>query len=141
MALLLTIDRTPLIYSGDEVALDYHEVGALFTGGGSNPRDLAWVQKLIALRRRTEALRRGDFTEIAAPGAVFGFARSLGAETVMIILNTSDEPKEVSCGIGPGRSWREFGLYDLIGDKEVKQKGSHEPLRIEALGARILKVD
>jgi hypothetical protein len=47
----------------------------------------------------------------------------------------------VSVGIGPGRPWRGLGLHDLIADREVKRKGSHEPLGIEPYEARILKVE
>jgi glycosidase len=46
LALLLTIDRIPLIYSGDEVGLDYREAGSLFVGGGPSRRDLAWIENL-----------------------------------------------------------------------------------------------
>jgi alpha-amylase len=141
LALLLTIDRIPFFYSGDEVALDYREVGALFAAGQPSPRDLTWAQKLIALRRRTAALRQGDFTEIATPEPVFAFLRSHGRETVLVLLNASDERRDVSIGIGPGRPWRDLGLHDLIGDREVKSKGSPDPLGIEPFGARILKVD
>ena len=141
MALLLTIDRIPYLYSGDEVALDYREVGGLFVGSGPSPRDLAWVKTLIALRKRTVALRRGDFTEIATRGPVYAFVRSHGSETVLVMLNASDGRREVSTGIGLGRPWRDLGLHDLIGDRKVKPRGSPEPLGIEPFGVRILKVE
>ena len=141
MALLLTIDRIPLIYSGDEVGLDYRDVGALFAGGGPSRRDFAWMEKLIALRRRTPVLRRGNFTEIATSGSVYAFVRSLGMDTVLVMLNTSEERRDVTFGIRSGQPWRDLGLHDLIGDREIKQKGSPESLKIEPFGARILKVD
>jgi Alpha amylase, catalytic domain len=141
MALLLTCDRIPLINSGDEEALDYREVGGLFVGGGPSPRDLAWVKTLIALRKRSAALRRGVFTEIAMPGSVYAFLQSYGTETVLVMLNTSGGRQEVSFGIGRGRPWRDLGLHDLIGDREVKPQGSPVPLGIEPFGVRILQVD
>jgi hypothetical protein len=141
LSVLLTIDRIPFLYSGDEVALDYREVGGLFVGGGPSPRDLAWVKTLIALRKRSTALRRGDFTEIAIPEPVYAFVRSHGSETVLVMLNASDGRRDVSVEIGPKRPWRDLGLHDLIGDREVKPKGSPEPLGIKPFGVRILKVD
>jgi glycosidase len=141
LAMLLTIDRIPFLYSGDEVALDYREVGALFATGPPSPRDLTWAQGLIALRKRTAALRRGDFTKIATPEPVFAFLRSHGRETVLVLLNASDERRDVSIGIGPGRPWRDLGLHDLIGDREVKPKGSPDPLGLGPFGACILKVE
>jgi alpha-amylase len=140
LALLLTIDRVPFLYSGNEAQLDYREVGALFARGGPGRRDLAWAEKLIGLRKQSAALRRGDFTEIATPAPVYAFVRSHGKETVLVLLNASDEPRDVMTGIGRGRSWRDLGLHDLIGDTEVKPKGSAEPLRIEPFGVRVLKV-
>ena len=61
------------------MALDYREVGALFAGNQPSPRDLAWMKKLIALRKQSKALRRGDFTEIATPESVYAFVRSHGS--------------------------------------------------------------
>lgn len=51
MALMLTIDRIPLIFSGDEVATAYREVGALFDRGGPKSHDLDRARRLIAVRR------------------------------------------------------------------------------------------
>ena len=47
----------------------------------------------------------------------------------------------MSFGIASGRPWRDLELHDLIGDREVKQKGSPKPLKIEPFGARILRVN
>jgi alpha-amylase len=141
LALLLTIDRIPFLYSGDEATSGYRAVGALFAGDQPSPVDLARVKKLIALRKRSNALRRGDFTEIATPEPVYAFVRSHGGEMVLVLLNASDERRDVSVGIGPGRAWRDLELHDLLTGREVKPKGSPEPLGIEPFGARILRVD
>lgn len=53
----------------------------------------AFYRDAIALRRGSEALRRGDFRVLLADDArnLFAFARSLGEETVVVVLNRSDE--------------------------------------------------
>ena len=66
--------------------------------------------------------------------------RSYGKDTVLVLLNASEGRRDVSVGIGPGRPWRGLGLHDMIADREVKPKGSPEPLGIEPFGARILEV-
>jgi alpha-amylase len=139
MALMLTIDRIPLIFSGDELATAYREVGTLFDGGGPNSHDLDRARRVIAVRRHSAALRRGDFAEVGAAGAVYAFVRADGSERVLVLLNTSGGSREVSFPVGTER-WRSLGLHDLIEDREAKTKGSPEPLGIEPWGARILRV-
>lgn len=140
MALMLTIDRIPLIFSGDEVATAYREVGALFERGGASNHDLDRARRLIAVRRQSAALRRGDFAEISAAGAVYAFMRTHGNERVLVLLNTSGEHRKVSFPVGT-ESWRSLGLHDLIEDRETKPKESPEPLGIEPFGARILRME
>jgi hypothetical protein len=86
-------------------------------------------------------LRRGDFTEITSPEPVFSFVRSYATETIVVILNTSENRRDVSLGIGSGRPWRDLLLHDMIRDRTVKRKGSPEPLGIEPFGALILNVE
>jgi hypothetical protein len=57
------------------------------------------------------------------------------------LLNASDERRDVSVGIGRGRAWRDLELHDLLTGRDVKPKGSPEPLGIEPFGTRILRVD
>lgn len=140
MALMLTIDRIPLIFSGDEVALAYREVGTLFDRGGPSRRDLEWARRLIAVRKHSTALRRGDFAEVGTAGDVYAFVRTHGDDRVLVMLNTAAGHRDVSFGIGT-EPWRTLGLHDLIEDRVVKPKGSPEPLGIEPFGARLLGVD
>lgn len=55
-----------------------------------------WYKKLSALRRETEALRRGSFEELEAGGQVYAYRRAAAEETCTVVLNFSDRPAAVS---------------------------------------------
>jgi glycosidase len=108
---LLTARGTPLIYYGDEIAL---------RGGGDpdNRRDFpggwpedshnaferagrtadeegvhAHVRKLLALRRESEALHRGEMVELHSSPTTYAFARVTPQSGVVVALNTGALPE------------------------------------------------
>lgn len=93
----------PSIYYGDEVGLE----------GGKDPDnrrafpwdpahwkgDLQpWVQTLTAIRKERASLRRGDYVHLAADIAHgwYAFARTLGAEKTLVVVNLTNQPVEAS---------------------------------------------
>lgn len=110
----------PAVYYGDEIGLE----------GGKDPDSRrafpwketdwdhelrSWVRTLISLRKRTPCLRRGDFVEIQAEDGVYAFARQLGEDKVLVILNASGRSRriEIPC---ESMGWQEghlvHGLLD-----------------------------
>ena len=91
----MTAPGAPCIYYGDEIGL---------TGGpdpacrATMPWDEArWdvglrdsVRRLIALRRRHPALRRGDYTRLYAHRGIYAFGRRYQDETLVVVLNNND---------------------------------------------------
>ncbi|HEY9077375.1 MAG TPA: glycoside hydrolase family 13 protein [Anaerolineaceae bacterium] len=92
-----SLPGAPSIYYGDEIGME----------GGKDPScrgafrweiktwncELrAWIQQLIALRKRIPALRRGEVKRILADNSRFcyAFSRVLGKEQVLVAMNTSD---------------------------------------------------
>jgi hypothetical protein len=55
----------------------------------------AYVRSTIAMRHRHPALRRGAYTRLYARRGVYAFARRHQGETLVVALNSSDEPVEV----------------------------------------------
>jgi alpha-glucosidase len=53
-------------------------------------------RRLLALRRKYEALRIGRYETLICRDDVFGFARSLGQEKLIVLLNFSQERRSVS---------------------------------------------
>jgi len=96
----------PAIYYGDEIGQE----------GGKDPdsrrafpwkeadwnQELrAWVKTLIALRKRTPSLRRGDYLRLLAEDGHYAFARVLGEDKVLVALNATSRARkiEVPCAI------------------------------------------
>ncbi len=120
--LQMTAIGAPAIYYGDEIGMD---------GGGTpdNRRPMRWelnaeerdllnyVKTLIAVRRRTPALRRGDWQTLLMDDArnLYAFARVLPDECALVIVNNSEQSQTVSLSAPHGFSqWRiEAGTHDF----------------------------
>ena len=93
----------PAIYYGDEIGLDGGkdpECRKAFPWKESNwqVEIREWVKRLIALRKRNPALRRGDFKRLVLDKeqGLYGFTRSMGEESIIVILNFSKEKQNIS---------------------------------------------
>jgi glycosidase len=90
----------PAIYYGDEVGME----------GGKDPdsrrafpwneddwdQDLrTWVKTLITMRKRTTCLRRGDFLRLMAEDGIYAFARVMGEDKVVIVLNATGRARRI----------------------------------------------
>lgn len=64
---LLTIDRVPLLYAGNELGIAFRDVGGAFPADRRGSPFLKEVKALIALRRREPTLRRVPFAR-SSPG-------------------------------------------------------------------------
>ena len=111
----------PAIYYGDEIGLE----------GGKDPdsrrafpwdptewqADLhPWVQNLIAVRKHRASLRRGEYNRVAldASQGLYAFARTLGAENTLVILNFSDRLIDVQVPVTT--LWREGQIVQSLLD-------------------------
>lgn len=79
----------------DEVAFD----GDLF----------AYYRKIIALRKASPALRRGDYRTLLADDArrLFAFARATEDDTAVALFNADEVAHEVELSLGEG-DWRDM---------------------------------
>lgn len=136
-ALLIGFPGTPCIYYGDEVGLD----------GGHDPdnrrcmpwderewdRDMrAFHQKLIGIRKRSEALKHGGFQVLHAAGDLIAFQRqSLAEQLIVVVFRGADgmpavELDMVLADIADGRT-----LTDLLGGEQYVVNNGR--LRLENL--------
>jgi neopullulanase len=97
----MTYSGAPSIYYGDEIGMSGHH-------DPDNRRAFPWhrtdswdtdllhdFQRYIALRKSSQALRRGTFRFLHAHNGVVAFARSRGAERVIVALNASTSSRNV----------------------------------------------
>ncbi|MFO0909992.1 MAG: alpha-amylase family glycosyl hydrolase [Isosphaeraceae bacterium] len=136
---LLTIDRVPLLYSGCERALTDREVGVLFREPPANPEFERFVRRLIALRRRTPALRRGAFERIVSEETLFAFTRTLGKSTLLIALNTGDRAQPLRATLGDA-AWKDLELWDAFDGRVAKPAGDDHALAVAPITARVFEV-
>jgi alpha-amylase len=139
MTYLLTLNRIPLLYSGDEVAASYREVGGLFTPARQSSPFLEFTRKLIALRKNGFALRRADLIEVQSSNPIYAYLRTAGDDRILVIFNNSREQHLVRFPLGT-KQWKDCDLYDLLRARSVKPRANAEPIAIEPFGAMVLRV-
>jgi glycosidase len=139
LAYLLMLNRIPLLYAGNELGIASTAVGATFPADRRDSPFLKDVKALIALRKREPALRRGEFAEVLSRDAMYVFLRTLGEDRILVVLNGSDNHKTFAMPIGE-HAWRSLQLDDLIGGEVTKAAGSEAAIRVNAFGARIMRV-
>jgi glycosidase len=107
---LLTARGTPLVYYGDEIALrgggdpdnrrDFPggfpgDARDAFTTGGRTVEEAAVfdnLRRLLWLRAELAPLRRGRMVTLAVTEQAWAFARVLGDQSVVVVLNNAAEP-------------------------------------------------
>jgi cyclomaltodextrinase len=129
----------PAIYYGDEIGME----------GGKDPdsrrafpwNEEAWdadlrtfVQRLIACRKRTAALRRGDFRRLMVDDetGACAFARVLGESAAVLVMNLSSEARNVSVPVD-GLGWKDGqSLGSPIADGDWRVESAHIEVALSA---------
>jgi cyclomaltodextrinase len=129
----MSFPGAPAIYYGDEIGME----------GGKDPDsrrafpwrestwDLElrqWVRLLVSLRKRTPALRRGEFIRLLAEDGVYAFARILGEQNILVALNASGQEHrvEIPCVF---LNWSEGRvLQSLVDGRKFSVTGGKLPL-------------
>lgn len=116
---LMTYPGAPTIYYGDEIGL---------TGERDplNRKTFPWdkskwnqdlhdfVRELIMIRHSMPVLRTGSYEPIYTEGLVLGFLRREYEETVLVLINTDDQPQTISINLS-GAFDEQTVLQDQIG--------------------------
>lgn len=140
---LLTYPGAPCIYYGDEIGLD----------GGRDPlcrksfpwREQDWntalrdtIKEIATVRHAIPALRTGSYEPIYAEGGVLAYLRRDELDTVLVVLNNSDNSVKLSLNVG---DFFEEGaeLQDQLSDKHcVVERQQINDLSVPTMGAVIL---
>lgn len=141
-AFLFAFPGAPAIYYGDEIGLTGAkdpECRKAFPWEremwNSSLRD--WIQKLISLRKRCAALRRGAYLRVWADDArqSFAFARKLGEQSILVVLNIAATYRHLRLPVN-ALGWRDGEIkHDLLEGSEFIVSGDSLSVRINAKSA------
>jgi neopullulanase len=141
----MTFPGAPSIYYGDEIGLEgQHDPGCR---GGFPWDEQQWdqglrdyIQRCIALRHEHPALRRGDLFWLTADQGVVAYARQLGAETLVIVLNGNRHPVTLTL---PVERYLADGaaLQDAWGDTTLRViQGQIQGIHVPARSGQVLRL-
>lgn len=148
-AFVFTLDGIPLVYNGMEVG-DSAESGApaLFEKvpitwniSERRPEFPRFYRQMIALRKSSEAMRRGDLKWIpnTEENKVITFTRTSATEQMFVVINTSNRPVSVMASSMPANGWTDV-TPNLEKDEATQAAAaSGSAFSLEPYGFRILK--
>jgi cyclomaltodextrinase len=94
----------PAIYYGDEIGMEGEkdpDSRRSFPWRAStwDTELRLWVRQIVSLRKRIPSLRRGEFVRLLAEDGIYAFARILGEQNILIVLNASEQERliEIPC--------------------------------------------
>jgi neopullulanase len=116
---LMTTRGIPLIYYGDEIAMEGKgdpdnrrdfpggfpgDARNAFTSGGRDAGErevFDHLKRVIHIRRELESLRRGKLVTLAVADQQYAFARQTPRESVVVIFNNADKEAQVEIDTSP----------------------------------------
>jgi cyclomaltodextrinase / maltogenic alpha-amylase / neopullulanase len=146
MLLQFTFPGAPAIYYGDEIGL----------AGGKDPDSRrtfpwdhknwnqglqTWVKKLIHMRKTSAILRRGAYLPIMTDdeGSILGFARVLGEESLLVVVNASLTRKQFDLSIDK-IAWHDGQIvHNILDNGEFEVSGDKVPLILPPMSGLILQ--
>jgi glycosidase len=141
-------DRMPMVWPD----LDYEDQAADPLGRSRTPDAVAFdsalyddYRRVIALRRSHVSLRRGDFRVLTAgePARTLAFARTHGDEVLVVVINRSDDDREVRLRAGelldrPGQGLAPIFVTGPPGEPQVTADGDDLIVPVPALTGIVL---
>lgn len=127
--LLFAFPGAPTVYYGDEAGVTGFEDPfnrKTFPWGKEDRALTQYVSQLGQLRKKSQALRQGDISYLAAKEGLLAFQRSFGAETVIAAANRDSAPQPL---------FLPFSAVDLLTGELFPQK-AHIPAHRAVLLAR-----
>ena len=102
----------------------------------------AWYKKLISIRQKNKVLSEGElkFFYVNKTDNVLGFKRTLGNESLFIIINNNSLKKSVSIGAGLLNE-SNYNMIDLIGSHKVIKENNIYKINLKPYQIMILKND
>ncbi len=119
----------PAIYYGDEIGMpgdkDPYNRGAFPWDENQWDHGLrAFVQMLVAIRKRSAALRRGDLVRVhlSEENSWYAFGRVLGQEKVIVAINPNGDTRQLNIPVGKMDLKDDSLLQDLLNHGRYRVK-------------------
>ena len=101
LTFLFTYTGAPCVFYGDEIGLaGRHDPECRqpfpWDPGKWNQDLLSFVKSLTALRKSHDVLRHGAYARLYSADGVYAFKRTSGDESIMVVLNASDQTRTIS---------------------------------------------
>jgi cyclomaltodextrinase len=129
---VLAYPGAPAIYYGDEIGMPGGKDPECRAAFNWNPETWleelrGWLRTLISLRKRYVALRRGSYKRVLVDDRrnVYAFARTLGDETLLVVLNASAAQRHLRLPVKE-LGWKDgLILHNLLGFEEYIVSGDN----------------
>lgn len=156
MTFLLTTRGLPEFYYGSELGMKGHgnhgDIREDFPGGWATDARSAFehngrtateneifdhVQKLLRWRRKSDAIQHGELKHFVPEDNVYVYNRKSANESVVVIINNSDQPKKLSM-----KRFEEIlngydGALDILREKRIENL---REIDIDANSSRVLEL-
>lgn len=155
--LVLTTRGVPQLYYGDELAMtgpDEPTTRKDFPGGFPGDKRSAFtasgrtkeeqevfqhIQRLTRLRNDLVALRRGSLMNLHVSDQQYVYARRLGSQVVLVVINNDEKPAQVDFDVSTTGLPNGVALVDRLGSAgESRVDGGRVKLRLPGRSAAIL---
>ncbi len=155
-AFLMTARGTPLVYYGDEIGMrgggdpdnrrDFPggfpgDSRDAFTTGGRTAEEAAVfdnLRRLAWLRSELPPLRRGRMVSLAVGEQTWAYARVLGDQAVVVVLNNGTAPVTLDVPAA-ATGWREgVEVTDRLGGARTRVEAGRVRVSLQARGAAVL---
>jgi len=118
LTFILTVPGVPIIYYGDEFGMTgaHDPDNRRMMRFGNDLTDteqaqLEWTAKLINLRKKSSALRRGDYLPLYCDENVMIFSRGNPNQRLIVAINKSPQEQRVTLDLPP---WLSSGTEPLL---------------------------
>ena len=136
--LQMTFPGAPSIYYGDEVGLKgAHDPDCR----RSFPQKTDWNstlltlhRDLIALRHRHPALRTGDYQTLVATNDLYAFTRSNTKETIVVVINTAEQPEKIMLSVLDKTVAVLWGTADIVIETQQVSLPARSGVMLEMAG-------
>ncbi len=137
----MTFPGVPAVYYGDEAGMEGYADPfnrGPYPWGREDGELLNWYKRIISLRNRSEALKRGEWHLLYAQDDIYGYLRKWHTEMMAVIVNRNSKREAVvPLELGP---WGQGSWVNLLEEQEQPHTGNKSmKVRLLPLEGKVLE--